>query len=70
MKNTNRKVDYNLLFKIQEFGLGKAVLVASEDNLKVSFYYWNKKFNPKPESPEVEYGSTRIGLFWLLLHQL
>jgi hypothetical protein len=62
MKKISNEVYYDLFGKWQGSGLSKAVFAAREGVPKVSFYYWCKKFDSKPEPLEHRSGFTRIGL--------
>ena len=62
MKKISNEVYYDLFGKWQGSGLSKAAFTAREGIPKVSFYYWCKKSESKPDLPELRSGFTRIGL--------
>ena len=62
MEKISNEVYYDLFCRWQGSGLNKAAFAAREGIPKVSFYYWCKKFESKPDLPELRSGFTRIGL--------
>lgn len=60
MKKTSSEVYYDLFCKWQGSGMSKAAFADREGIPKVSFYYWCKKFDLKPDTKERRTDFTRI----------
>jgi len=62
MKKTSSEAYHDLFCKWQGSGMSKAAFADREGIPKVSFYYWCKKFDLKPDTMERRTDFTRIDL--------